>query len=53
MHGMHAANSKVENSAQGSSCQLKFVYLESQLMWQGGGAGGVITPTNEKPFQSD
>ncbi len=31
MHGMHAATSKVENSAQGSSCKLKFVhaYYES------------------------
>ncbi len=26
MHGMHAATSKVENSAQGSSCKLKFVH---------------------------
>jgi hypothetical protein len=24
--GMHAATSKVENSAQGSSCKLKFVH---------------------------
>jgi hypothetical protein len=26
VHGTHAATSKVENSAQGSSCQLKFVH---------------------------
>ena len=26
MHGIHAATSKVENSAQGSSCKLKFVH---------------------------
>jgi hypothetical protein len=27
VHGMHAAaTSKVENSAQGSSCKLKFVH---------------------------
>ncbi len=26
MHGMHAATSYVENSAQGSSSQLKFVH---------------------------
>jgi hypothetical protein len=26
MHAMHAATSKVENSAQGLSCQLKFVH---------------------------
>jgi hypothetical protein len=26
LHGMHAATSKDENSAQGSSCQLKFVH---------------------------
>ncbi len=26
MHGMHTATSKVENSAQGSSCKLKFVH---------------------------
>jgi hypothetical protein len=25
-HGIHAATSKVENSAQGSSCKLKFVH---------------------------
>ncbi len=25
MHGMHAATSRVVNSAQGSSCKLKFV----------------------------
>ncbi len=27
MHGMRAATSKVENSAQGSSCRLKFVHV--------------------------
>jgi hypothetical protein len=26
VHDMHAATSKVENSAQGSSCKLKFVH---------------------------
>jgi hypothetical protein len=26
VHGLHAATSKVENSAQGSSCKLKFVH---------------------------
>ncbi len=26
MHGLHAATSKVVNSAQGSSCKLKFVH---------------------------
>ncbi len=26
MHGIHAATSKVENLAQGSSCKLKFVH---------------------------
>jgi hypothetical protein len=26
VHGMHSANSKVGNSAQGSSCKLKFVH---------------------------
>jgi hypothetical protein len=26
VHGVHAATSKVKNSAQGSSCQLKFVH---------------------------
>jgi hypothetical protein len=26
VHGMHAATSKVENSAQGSSCKLKYVH---------------------------
>ncbi len=26
MHGLHAGTSRVENSAQGSSCQLKFVH---------------------------
>ncbi len=26
MHGIHAATSKVEKSAQGSSCKLKFVH---------------------------
>ncbi len=30
MHSMHAATSKVENSAQGSSCKLKFVHGESK-----------------------
>ncbi len=29
MHGIHAATSKVENSAQGSSCKLKFVHVVS------------------------
>jgi hypothetical protein len=29
VHGMHAATSKVENSAQGSSCKLKFVHVQS------------------------
>ncbi len=28
---MHAATSKVENSAQGSSCKLKFVYGFNQM----------------------
>ncbi len=28
---MHAATSKVENSAQGSSCQLKFVHAKSLI----------------------
>jgi hypothetical protein len=28
---MHAATSKVVNSAQGSSCKLKFVHDESHL----------------------
>jgi hypothetical protein len=26
VHGLHAATSKVENLAQGSSCKLKFVH---------------------------
>jgi hypothetical protein len=26
VHGMHAATSKFENSAEGSSCKLKFVH---------------------------
>jgi len=26
VHGIHAATSKVENLAQGSSCKLKFVH---------------------------
>jgi hypothetical protein len=26
VHGLHAATSKVVNSAQGSSCKLKFVH---------------------------
>ncbi len=26
VHGMHEDTSKIENSAQGSSCQLKFVH---------------------------
>ncbi len=26
MHGLHAGTSRVENSAQGLSCQLKFVH---------------------------
>ncbi len=26
MHGLHAATSRVVNSAQGSSCKLKFVH---------------------------
>jgi hypothetical protein len=30
VHGMHAATSKVEYSAQGSSCQLKFVHGQFQ-----------------------
>jgi hypothetical protein len=30
-HGMHEAPSKVENSAQGSSCQLKFVHGLDQI----------------------
>ncbi len=29
MHCMHAATFEVENSAQGSSCQLKFVLVAS------------------------
>jgi hypothetical protein len=28
---MHAATSKVENSAQGSSCKLKFVHGQTNL----------------------
>ncbi len=32
MHGIHAATSKVENSAQGSSCQLKFVHVAAILL---------------------
>ncbi len=33
MHGMHAAaTSKVENSAQGSSCKLKFVHGEANIL---------------------
>jgi hypothetical protein len=31
VHGMHAATSKVENLAQGSSCKLKFVHGESLI----------------------
>ncbi len=31
MHGTHAATSKVENSAQGSSCKLMFVHDIMQL----------------------
>ncbi len=27
MHGLHAATSNVVNSAQGSSCKLKFVHV--------------------------
>jgi hypothetical protein len=27
VHGIHAVTSKVENSCQGSSCQLKFVHV--------------------------
>jgi len=27
VHGMHAATSKVENSAKGLSCQLKFAHV--------------------------
>ncbi len=30
MHGTHAATSKVENSGQGLSCQLKFVHGQQQ-----------------------
>ncbi len=31
MHGLHAATSKVENSAQVLSCQLKFVHGSTNL----------------------
>jgi hypothetical protein len=32
VHGLHAATSKVENSAQGSSCQLKFVHADTDYI---------------------
>ncbi len=35
MHGMHAATSKVVNSAQGSSCKLKFVHGQYLLVSPG------------------
>ncbi len=35
MHGIHAATSKVENSAQGSSCKLKFVHGKSYAQHTG------------------
>ncbi len=35
MHGTHAATSKVESSAQGLSCQLKFVHaFKVHAHWQ-------------------
>jgi len=40
---MHAAISKVENSAQGSSCQLKFVHEGAQKLK--GGEPKVIAVT--------
>ncbi len=30
MHGLHATTSKVENSAQGLSCRLKFVHAAAK-----------------------
>ena len=33
MYGRHAATSKVENSAQGSSCQLKFVHDSVKVLF--------------------
>ncbi len=35
MHGMHAATFKVVNSAQGSSCKLKFVHGQYLLVSPG------------------
>ncbi len=40
-----AATSRVENSAQGSSCQLKFVHAPPHLT-------KVTTPVNRKPLLS-
>ena len=34
MHGLYAATSKVENSAQGSSCKLKFVHGDYYINYQ-------------------
>jgi hypothetical protein len=33
VHGMHAVTSKAENSAQGSSCQLKSLSMAQALSY--------------------